>query len=150
MRHTLRQRRAAVTPSASSSSRACGIRPLVCGWAGRRRVPQMRGGTRPLIINPAVASQPPCAALPSAESGPPENALPHMRDCARQAAGHASTSRELRQSLRLIPRGGSAGPLSRRRGIALRLALFRVHLVALGPARKARLSHCKQARRFFL
>jgi len=91
-------------------------------------------------IEPAVAvvhSVPlRCTAFTSA----PADTAPALR-CARQGAGLASTAAKPRQSLRLVPRGGSAIPLPL---VALRLRSLRSlrpgpHGRALARDRAARL-----------
>jgi hypothetical protein len=82
---------------------------------------------------------PRCCAL--SRRRPPR--VPRPSAAPGRLPGSPQPPHELRQSLRLVPRDGSARPLPM---VGLRLALLRVHCVALGPVRKAGRSQCPRAR----
>ena len=115
------------------------LRPVGSGRAGRRCV-RCSGPHETALRQPAPSpSFLHFAALRSVTSAPAESA-PALR-CARQGAGLASTAARTRQSLRLVPRGGSAIPLPL---VALRLRSLRSlrpgpHGRALARDRAARL-----------
>lgn len=105
-------RRAPVLRGAIELSRALlrpslrSVRRSAVGPGGRRA--RQDCGWNAAGIEPAVASGVHCVALRSRQSRAPSYA-PAFR-CARQAARLASTTARMRQSLRLVLRGGSANP----------------------------------------
>ena len=130
---------ASLSPSASLRSTANRSVRWGSGRAGRRCV-RCSGPHETALRQPAPSpSFLHSAALRSVTSAPAESA-PALR-CARQGAGLASTAARTRQSLRLVPRGGSAIPLPL---VALRLRSLRSlrpgpHGRALARDRAARL-----------